>query len=593
MECLAHGATRGAFRVVIHMEAHMLALYWHKFIVPYYPLVIIAVFCFIIASVAGLSAPIVIKLLIDGALAKGDLQYLHLITAGIVVLYFIRGVFFYIYSYTMAKAGNAMLSAMRQVMFSRLQSLDYAYFINTPTGEVISLFTNDLWLIQQAVSMGIPDLIVETITLLVIMLIMIYFNWELALVTFATLPFIILAIAYFNKKIAHLGMMVEHSLAKVTGILQQSLLSVMIVQSYVREDYEYEKFSAKIYQATGDFLKIQRLNAILIPLVEFLAAIGLTIIIWFGGREVISGSLTIGGMFAFLVYIINVPSPVRKISEAITRMKLGMVAWERIGSLEQQPHSVSDGYRELNQGLGNVEFREVSFSYSPEMGILKNINITAKPGEVLAIVGPSGAGKSSFANLLLRFYDPIEGVIYVDGLDIKTLKISSLRRHMGFIQQDPILFNSSILENIRYGKPEASYSQVERAAKLANAHDFIMELPQGYNSVVGELGGNLSGGQRQRIAIARAIIMEPIMLILDEPTASLDAHAEKLVMEAIRNVSKGRTTFIITHRLSTLMASDKVVYLADGRVAEAGTHGQLIEQGGLYARAVRMEELQV
>jgi subfamily B ATP-binding cassette protein MsbA len=549
----------------------MLTLYWRNFIVPYWPLVLTAVFCFIIASAAGLAAPLIIKLLIDNALGHGDVQYLHLITAGIIVLYLVRGLFSYVYGYTMAKAANNMVAQIRQVLFNRLvQRLDYAYFINTPTGEIISLFTNDLWLIQQAVSLGIPDLVVESINLFAIMLIMIYFDWQLALVTFATLPFIILAIAFFNKKIAGIGMLMEHTLAKVTSILHQSLLSIMVVQSYVREDYEYQKFSAKINQAAADFLKVQRLNAILIPLVEFLAAIGLTIIIWYGGQEVIDGDLTIGGMFAFLIYIINVPTPVRKISEAITRMKMGTVAWQRIDVLEKQPCTVKEGHRELPQITNTIEFRNVSFGYLPKMGILKEINITAHSGEMIAIVGPSGAGKSSFANLLLRFYDPNKGSIHFDDIDIREFKIAELRKHIGFIQQEPILFKASIFENICYGRPTATSAQVEQAARIANAHEFIMELPKGYLASVSELGSNLSGGQRQRIAIARAIIMDPPILLLDEPTAALDAQAEMQVMKAVRNASIGRITFMITHRLSTLVASDKVIYLANGRVVDKG-----------------------
>ncbi|SMC82324.1 ABC transporter ATP-binding protein [Sporomusa malonica] len=570
----------------------MLTFYWRKFIVPHWLPALTAVVSFIVASAAGLAAPLVVKLLIDDALSGANLAFLHFITAGIVLLYLIRGLFSYFYGYIMAKAGNKMLARLREDMFSKLQSLDYAYFMKTPSGDLISLFTNDLLFIQQAVTVGIPDVIVESLNLLAIMAIMIYFDWELAMVTFATLPFIIVAISFFNNKIGRLGALVEHTLAKVTSIVQQSLVSVMVVQSYVREDYEYQKFSDKIQQAAGDLLKAQRLSAILMPLVEFLAAIGLTIIVWYGGREVINGDLSIGGMFAFLVYIINVPMPIRKISQALTHLKLGAVAWERIsGLLDEQTPVVVDGYREMPEAKGQVEFRNVSFAYQEGKPVLDNINIITQPGEVIAIVGPSGAGKSSFANLLLRFYDPESGDIYLDGVNIKDLKISALRRHIGFIQQEPILFNTSILENIRYGRPVATMSQVEAAASLANAYDFIMELPQGYDTVVGELGGRLSGGQRQRVAIARAIITEPAILLLDEPTAALDAHTEKQVMAAIRQAGAGRTTFIITHRMSTIMASDRVVYLTGGRVVETGTHQELVSKGGLYARAVELAEL--
>ena len=569
----------------------MFRLYWDKFIVPYWPLTYSAVFCFIVASAAGLAAPLVIKVLIDVALDSEELGYLNKIVVAIVVLYSIRALFYYLYSYNMAKAGNILISRMRQEMFTRLQSMDYSYFVNTSTGDIVSYFTNDLLLIQQAVSLGVPDLVVESLTLLATIGIMIYFNWQLALVTFVTLPFIIIAISFFNNKIVNLGTLLERTMSQVTSSLHQSLLSVVMVQSYGREDYEYEKFLVKIQQAAADFFKVQRLNAVLIPLVEFLAAIGLTIIIWVGGLEVINGDLSIGGMFAFLVYIINIPSPIRKITEAYSRMKLGVVVWDKIQDLERQPHLVKDGDQDLPAAKGDVAFQHVSFRYQPDRDVLKDINIAAGPGDVVAIVGPSGAGKSSFANLLLRFYDPSEGTVYLDGIDIRKLKISALRKHIGFIQQDPILFDASILENIRYGRPCATFSQIEQAARLANAHDFIMELPRGYDSPVGQLGGQLSGGQRQRIAIARAIILEPAILLLDEPTAALDAHAEKLVMAAIRNVSIGRTTFIITHRLSTLMASDKVIYLSSGRVLETGTHEQLLRQGGLYSRAMERGEL--
>ncbi len=569
----------------------MLEFYWRKFIIPYWLLTFVAVACFIIAAAAGLSAPIIIKFLIDGALENGDLAYLDMIVGGIVALYLVRALFFFFYSYNMAKAGSLMIARLRQDMFARLHSLDYGYFINTATGNIVSYFTNDLLLIQQAVTTGIADLVVESLNLLAIMAIMIYFNWQLAMVTFFTLPFIVVAIGYFNRKIAGLGAILEHTMSKVTTMLHQAILSVMMVQSYVREDYEYKRFSAQIKEAASDYFKVQRLNAMLIPLVEFLATIGLTVILWVGGREVINGNLSIGGLFAFLVYIIGIPVPVRKVTQAYSSMKLGVIAWERIRDLERQPHTVVDGNLELTETKGEVAFKQVSFRYPDGPEVLKDISLTAGPGEVVAVVGPSGAGKSSFANLLLRFYDPEDGAVCLDGIDIRRLKISSLRHKIGFIQQNPILFNASILENIRYGRPTATYSQVERAAKLANAHDFIMELPRGYDNPVGELGANLSGGQRQRIALARAIIVDPAILVLDEPTAALDSQAEKQVMDAIRNVSRGRATFIITHHLSTLSASDKVIYLSHGRMLESGTHAELLARGGLFARAVERGEL--
>jgi len=562
----------------------MLKLYWNSFICPYWLMVMTAVSCFIIASLAGLAAPVVIKYLIDGALMAQDLDSLHFIIAGIVALYLVRGIFYYIYGYTIAKAGNQMVARLRQDMFAKLQHQDFAFFVSNSTGETISLFTNDLWLLQQAFSFGIPDLLVESLNLTAIMAIMIYFDWELAFVTFATVPFIVASIGFFNKKIAAIGELVEEALARVTESLQEYLTSITVIQSYTRENYEYQKFRNNIKCAAKELLQVQRLNAFLIPLVEFLAAIGLTIIIWYGGREVITGDLTIGGMFAFLVYIINLPTPVRKISEAAAKLKLGTVAWKRIEQFSRYPHQVKEGSEELLQVTGKIEFKDVSFSYVPETGILKDISLSAQPGELVAIVGPSGAGKSSFANLLLRFYDLDKGAIYLDGVNIKALKTANLRKQFGFIQQEPILFNMTILDNIRYGKPEATREEAEQAARLANAHEFIMELPLQYLSPVGELGHLLSGGQRQRIAIARAVLSNPPLLLLDEPTAALDSQSEKLVLSAIRQASAGRTTFMITHRLSTLSESDKVIFLADGRIVECGTHKELIMRGGRYAQ---------
>lgn len=570
----------------------MFTLYWKEFVIPYWPLILVSLVCFFIASAAGLATPVIIKFLIDDALICGDTEYLHLIIAAIIGLYLLRGGFSYVHGKAIAKAGNRAVARLRQKMFERLQALDYSYFANTLTGNILSLFTNDLGLIQQAITLAIPDLLIESLNLCVIMMILIYFDWQLSLVTFATLPFIIFSLGFFNKKISNLGEQAEEALANVTSILQQALLSILLMQSYVREEYESQKFNQSMQQAAGDFIKVQQVRAILIALVEFLASIGLTAIIWYGGKAVIDNTLTIGGMFAFLIYIINIPTPIRKISEAVVNMKLGIVAWRRISSLEIKSNIV-DGTNEYGKLTGKVEFRNVDFGYQPERKILEKIDLMIQPGDIVAIVGPSGAGKSSFANLLLRFYDPLSGAIFFDDIDIRNMKVSALRRQIGFIQQQPILFNVSILDNIRYGRPTASMAEVEAAASLANAHHFIKELPGGYDFIVSELGGNLSGGERQRIAIARAIIIDPPILLLDEPTAALDPKAEQTVMNSIRQVSAQRTTFLITHRLSTLIASDKIVYIVNGKIIETGTHLQLIKKGGVYAKAVLNEELQM
>lgn len=564
-------------------------LYWKLFIRPYWPLIAVSLFGFVVASLAGLSAPLVIRRLIDDALMKNSLSLLHGIIAVIVGLYVIRGLFSFVHGYLIAKAGNQMVTLQRLELFKRLQAKDYAFFVNVPAGEIISLFTNDLLLVQQAVTLALPDLLVESLNLLLILGIMIYFDWQLALVTFAVLPFIILAIKGFNKRIATLGTLVEDSLSRVTGSLHEALSTMPVIQSYVREDYECEKFNRDVQKAQGDLMRVQRLNALLLSLVEFLAAIGLTVIIGYGGYQVISGHLSMGGMFAFLIYIINIPVPLKKISLAFSRLKLGEVAWRRLEGLSEGTESgISDGQQELPlEPPRSISFEGVSFSYQPDVTTLSNINLLAKPGEMVAIVGPSGAGKSSFANLLLRFYDPVRGMIVYNGVDIREFKVADWRRQIGFIQQEPVLFNTSIRENICYALPQASDEQVAAAAKVANADDFIAALPGGYQYVVGDRGGNLSGGQRQRIAIARAMLLNPSILVLDEPTAALDAQAEQQVLETLRRVSGDRITFMITHRLNTLLASDRVVYMEHGRIVDQGTHGELMQRSRQYARAVQ------
>ncbi len=566
-----------------------MSLYWKLFLRPYWPLIGVALAGFMIASLAGLSAPLVIRRLIDDALMKNSLSLLHGIIAVIVGLYVLRGLFSFVHGYMIAKAGNLMVTAQRLELFKRLQAREYAYFINVPAGEIVALFTNDLLLLQQAVTLALPDLLIESINLFLILGIMIYFDWQLALVTFAVLPFIILAIKGFNKRIGTLGSLVEDALSRLTGRLHETLSTMPVIQSYGRQEYECKKFNRDVQSAQSDLMRVQRLNALLLSLVEFLAAIGLTVIIWYGGYQVINDRLSMGGMFAFLIYIINIPVPLKKISLAFSRLKLGEIAWRRMESLsEGLEEGVLDGSRELSEDApSTLTFEDVSFSYRPDLKTLCDISLCAKPGEMVAIVGPSGAGKSSFANLLLRFYDPVGGRISYNGIDIREFKVADWRRQIGFIQQEPILFNTTVMENIRYGCLSASDDQVRRAAKLANADTFIESLPGGYQYVVGDLGGNLSGGQRQRIAIARAILLEPKILVLDEPTAALDAQAEKQVLNTLRSVSDARITFMITHRLNTLLASDRVIYLEHGRIVGQGTHAELLQNSAAYARAVQ------
>jgi len=562
-----------------------------QYVRPYLFRACVALICTALATAANLYIPLIIRAVLDDVLASKNMAMLNLIATGIIVIFLLRGIFFYGQTYLMSYISQKIIVDIRAVVYRHLQQLSMSYFESRRTGAIMSYITNDVSTLQGALAQSIIDLGTEGLTLIGSIGFMLYLNWKLALLTLVTMPLIAQAINIFGKKLRTSGRVMLERAADITAVLQETVLAVRVIKSFAREEYEIERFSRGNYQNFRAQMKTAQLMATLTPVIEFLSAIGVTAIIWYGGREVISGHMTAGSLVAFLIYVVNLSNPVKRLSRVYGTIQGALSAAQRIfevldtvPEVQNAPNAV-----ELQDVQGHVGFHNVSFEYKPGEPALSNLTIEASPGKVVAIVGPSGAGKTTIANLIPRFYDPNEGYITIDGYDIRTVTLESLRRQIGIVPQETMLFNGTVYENIKYGDLEASREEIIAAAQAANAHEFISKMPLDYDTHIGERGAKLSGGQRQRIAIARAILKSPRVLILDEATSALDNESEALVQEALDKLMLGRTAFVIAHRLSTVQRADTILVLDKGRIVESGSHSSLIDAGGLYSKLYQVQ----
>ena len=555
------------------------------YIKPYMHRLLFAMFCTIMAAAGNLYIPWIIKDMIDQVLADKNGALLNWIAASIIAIFIVRGLFWYGQNYLMSYVGQRVIIDIRAAVFKKLQRLSVSFYDKNKTGTIMSYVTNDVNALQSAMVENTIEMITEGFILIGSVVAMIYLDWRLTLFTVCTFPPVLWFMEFFGKKIRKTGGRIQECTADITSVLQESVASARVIKSFVREDYEVDRFDVENKANFRANMKNAQLMATLTPVVELVAAIGVTMIIWYGGNNVINGTITAGSLVAFLTYAVNISNPIKRLTRVIGNIQKALAAAQRVFMVIDMPEEIveANDARLLPQVQGKVEFQNVTFAYNEKGDVIKDLSFTVAPGEVIAIVGPSGAGKSTIANLLPRFYDVNKGDIKIDGYSVREVTLNSLREQVGIVPQETMLFNGSVYDNILYGRLDATREEIETAAKAANAHDFIMQLSDGYETKLGDRGVNLSGGQRQRIAIARAILKNPRILILDEATSALDTESERIVQEALDRLMVGRTSFVIAHRLSTIKNADIILVMKDGNIIEQGNHESLLAQNGFYA----------
>ncbi len=554
----------------------------------------IGLVCLILATALNQVFPYSIVPLIDEAIVKGKIQSLNFIAILIALLFIARAFFAYGQIYFIGYVGQKMIEDFRNELYAHLQNLSLSFFDRRRTGNIMSRVTNDVLILQNFVTIGVIDLITIPLSIVIGVGMIFYLSWKLSIITMVCVPVIAFGLEKAGKRMRKIMSLMQAKLAEISGTLQENISAIRIIQSFVREDYERKRFAAQVSDTFKITMKSIKLTSLIEPVIEMLGGIGILLVVYIGGRMVIlKQGLTPGELFSFLFYLSMVYNSFNRIGKTYMSLQHTFAAADRLFEiLDHKPDILEkEGAKDILINRGEIEFKNVCFSYNDGEYVLKNINVKIEEGKVFALVGPSGAGKTTFVNLLLRFYDVKRGGIYIDGINIRDYKLSSLREQTGIVPQETILFNTSILENIRYGKLNATRDEVENAARLANALEFINKLPDKLDAIVEERGMNFSVGEKQRISIARVILKNPKILILDEATSSLDTVSERLVQEALSTLMKNRTTLIIAHRLSTIRNADKILVFNKGEIVEMGSHDELYEKGGLYRKLYDLAKL--
>ncbi len=535
--------------------------------------------------------PLFQREIIDEVIGARDMRRLVITVVVMIGVYALLGLAEFGDQYVRHALGERFLLDLRVRIYDFVQRLSLSFFERTSTGELMSRVTNDVNELERFITHGVTLIVVDFLRLVGASIILMVLDWRLALVALLPIPIIGIALRRFNRRVRPIYRRVRDRLGDINARLQDDLAGIRVIQAFGQEGAELERFrgvSERYYR--------ERVSAILtwstfFPAIYFVSAVGGVLVLGVGAGMIINGQLSIGTLVAFLVYITSFYEPLRRLSDADNTFQQANAAAERIFELLDEMPEIQDAPDALSLDgmVGEVTFEDVHFRYGDDDEVLHDISFHIAPGEVVALVGPSGAGKTSIANLLCRFYDPIHGQVLVDGHDLRGVQLRSLRRGVAVVLQDTFLFNATVRENLLYGKPDASQEEILAATQAAYAHDFIQALPDGYDSLIGERGVKLSGGQRQRLALARAILADPRILILDEATSSVDAEAEYLIQQALDEVMQGRTALVIAHRLSTIREADKIIALHDGRISEIGDHHELLARGGVYSQLYRRQ----
>ncbi len=564
-----------------------------EFVHPYRGYFVIAMIAVVFTSVLSLAGPYTAQFLIDAVFEENNRQLLNRIALLLIVIFAAQSAFYFIRRYILSFVGERVMADLRLRLFTHLQGLSLSFFNERRTGELVSRLTNDVSTIRSLVTADISTALSQVLTFIGALVLIIITDWRLTLFMLALIPVVMVIAIIFGRRLRRLSVSVQDQLADATTILEESIAGVRVVKSFTREPYEQHRFKVSIERTVALAMKRIMLGSTFGPAISFMAFTAAVSIFWFGGNEVLAGRLTAGQLVFFLILTMTIAGSIGQFSGLWSSLQEALGATNRLFELldtepeiKEQPAAVG-----LPPLKGSIEFDNVSFAYSdhPDNKILDRISLSIRPGEILALVGPSGAGKTTMVNLIPRFYDPTDGQILIDSIDLKDVTLNSLRGQIGIVPQEALLFGGSVRENILYGRLDATEEEIRAAAAAANAHDFILELPEGYETVVGERGVKLSGGQRQRIAIARALLKDPRILLLDEATSSLDSESEALVQQALERLMKNRTSIVIAHRLSTIKNADRIAVLDDGQLVEVGTHDELIAIDRLYARLYRMQ----
>jgi ATP-binding cassette, subfamily B, bacterial MsbA len=550
----------------------------------------LSMICMLVIAGATAATAYLVKPVLDDIFFNRNRTMLKLIPLAIIGIYFARGVGMYVQSYLMSYVGERIILALRTRLYDRIQDLPISFFQREKTGVLMSRITNDVNIIKAMVSVAVTSSLRDVFTILGLIFVIFYRDWKMALFALAILPAAFFPVVEFGRRVRRASTGCQEAMADMSVFLHETIAGNKIVKAFGMEAHEKRRFREKCEHLFRVEIRAVVARSLSSPVMEFLGGLGIAFIIWYGGAKVIDGTSTAGTFFSFMAAVLMLYDPVKKLSALNNTVQQGLAALDRVFDIIETSSEIveaPDG-RILERRPHQVAFHDVWFRYE-EAWVLQGVDLSVREGEVLALVGMSGGGKTTLVNLVPRFFDVTRGRITIDDVDIREVPIVSLRDQIALVTQEPILFNDTVRNNIAYGRPEATDDEIISAATAAYADPFIRALPRGYDTTIGELGGRLSGGEKQRLCIARALIKDAPILILDEATSSLDTEAEMLVQKALENLMRGRTTFVIAHRLSTVERADRIAVVVSGRIVEEGTHRQLIDCGGEYCKLYRMQ----